>query len=93
MSNGDKSNAINALCLITSGVNRHRRAAVASLEGALRRARLLGIAGSAVAERSSRLGPKVHGEAVLSPYRNKYFDLNVRPLHEKLGEEHQIGLS
>ena len=26
-------------------------------------------------------------------YRDKYFDLNVRHFHEKLGEEHQIGLS
>jgi len=26
-------------------------------------------------------------------YRDRYFDLNVRHFHEKLGEEHQIGLS
>ena len=26
-------------------------------------------------------------------YRDKYFDLNLRHFHEKLGEEHQIGLS
>ena len=32
-------------------------------------------------------------EEVLSLYRDKYFDLNVRHFHEKLGEEHQIGLS
>src|SRR5882724_1328786 len=32
-------------------------------------------------------------EQVLALYREKYFDLNVRHFHEKLGEEHQIGLS
>jgi hypothetical protein len=37
--------------------------------------------------------PKVQAEEVLSLYRDKYFDLNVRHFHEKLGEEHQIGLS
>ena len=26
-------------------------------------------------------------------YRDRYFDLNVRHFHKKLGEEHQIGLS
>lgn len=30
---------------------------------------------------------------ILSLYRDRYFDLNVRHFHEKLGEEHQIGLS
>ena len=42
---------------------------------------------------SSRRVPKEQAEAVLSLYRDKYFDLNVRHFHEKLGEEHQIGLS
>jgi hypothetical protein len=37
--------------------------------------------------------PKAQAEEVLSLYRDKYFDLNVRHFHEKLGEEHQIGLS
>ena len=37
--------------------------------------------------------PKEQAEEVLSLYRDKYFDLNVRHFHEKLGEEHQIGLS
>lgn len=32
-------------------------------------------------------------ERVLELYREKYFDLNVRHFHEKLQEEHQIGLS
>src|ERR1700720_67551 len=32
-------------------------------------------------------------EKVLALYRDQYFDLNVRHFHEKLGEEHQIGLS
>ncbi len=37
--------------------------------------------------------PKTKAEEVLSLYRDKYFDLNVRHFHEKLREEHQIGLS
>ena len=41
----------------------------------------------------SRRVPKAQAEEVLSLYRDKYFDLNVRHFHEKLGEEHQIGLS
>jgi transposase len=32
-------------------------------------------------------------EQVFSLYREKYFDLNVRHFHEKLGAEHQIRLS
>src|SRR6201997_4266995 len=32
-------------------------------------------------------------EKVLALYREKYFDLNVRHFHEKLGEEHAITLS
>ena len=32
-------------------------------------------------------------EQVLSLYRDKYFDLNVRHFHEKLREDYQIGLS
>ena len=32
-------------------------------------------------------------EQVLGLYRDKYFDLNVLHFHEKLTEEHQIGLS
>ena len=35
----------------------------------------------------------VEVEKVLHLYREKYFDLNVRHYHEKLGEEHGIGLS
>ena len=30
-------------------------------------------------------------EQVLGLYREKYFDLNVRHFHEKLGEEHGFG--
>jgi len=32
-------------------------------------------------------------EKVLGLYRDRYFDLNVRHFHEKLGQEHHIGLS
>ncbi len=32
-------------------------------------------------------------ERVLELYREKYFDFNLRHFHEKLGREHQIGLS
>jgi len=32
-------------------------------------------------------------EKVLGVYREKYFDLNVRHFHEKLREEHQVGIS
>jgi transposase len=42
---------------------------------------------------SRRRVPKAQAEEVLSLYRDKYFDLNVRHFHEKLVEEHQIGLS
>src|ERR1019366_773015 len=42
---------------------------------------------------SHRRVPKAKAEEVLSLYRDKYFDLNVRHFHEKLGEDHQIGLS
>jgi transposase len=42
---------------------------------------------------SSRRVPKEQAEEVLSLYRDKYFDLNVWHFHEKLSEEHQIGLS
>jgi transposase len=42
---------------------------------------------------SSRRVPKAQAEEALSLYRDRYFDLNVRHFHEKLGEEHQIGLS
>src|SRR5450631_2704008 len=42
---------------------------------------------------SSRRVPKEQAEEVLSLYRDRYFDLNVRHFHEKLGEDHQIGLS
>jgi transposase len=42
---------------------------------------------------SCRRVPKEQAEEVLSLYRDKYFDLNVRHFHEKLGEEHRIGLS
>src|ERR1039457_4207182 len=42
---------------------------------------------------SHRRVPKAKAEEVLSLYRDRYFDLNVRHFHEKLGEEHQIGLS
>jgi transposase len=42
---------------------------------------------------SKRRVPKAQAEQVLSLYRDKYFDLNVRHFHEKLREDHQIGLS
>src|SRR5580693_4661846 len=42
---------------------------------------------------SGRRVPKAQAEEVLSLYRDKYFDLNVWHFHEKLGEDHQIGLS
>src|SRR5260370_5731441 len=42
---------------------------------------------------SHRRIPKEQAEEVLSLYRDKYFDLNVRHFHEKLREDHQLGLS
>jgi transposase len=42
---------------------------------------------------SPRRIPNKQAEEVLGLYRDKYFDLNVRHFHEKLREEHQIGLS
>ena len=55
--------------------------------------RLPGTTGPATAEAKHRRMPKEQAEEVLSLYRDKYFDLNVRHFHEKLCEEHQIGLS
>ena len=42
---------------------------------------------------SGKRVPLAQVEQVLGLYRDKYFDLNVRHFHEKLCEEHQIGLS
>ena len=42
---------------------------------------------------SSRRVAKKQADEVVGLYRDRYFDLNVRHFHEKLGEEHQIGLS
>jgi transposase len=42
---------------------------------------------------SSRRIPNQQAEEVLGLYRDKYFDLNVRHFHEKLVEDHEIGLS
>jgi transposase len=42
---------------------------------------------------SQRRIPREQAEEVLLLYRDQYFDLNVRHFHEKLREEHQIGLS
>ncbi len=42
---------------------------------------------------SSRRVPLAQVEQVLRLYQEKYFDLNVRHFHEKLNEEHGIGLS
>src|ERR1035438_3850425 len=42
---------------------------------------------------SSNRVPKAQAKQVLNLYREQYFDLNVRHFHEKLSEEHQIGLS
>jgi hypothetical protein len=42
---------------------------------------------------SSNRVPQAQAKQVLDLYREQYFDLNVRHFHEKLSEEHQIGLS
>ena len=42
---------------------------------------------------SGKRVPMAQVELVLGLYRDRYFDLNVRHFHEKLREEHQIGLS
>jgi transposase len=42
---------------------------------------------------SGKRVPLAQVEQVLGLYRDKYFDLNVRHFHEKLADEHQIGLS
>src|ERR1700688_5111223 len=42
---------------------------------------------------SPKLVPMAVLERVLELYREKYFDFNLRHFHEKLGSEHQIGLS
>ena len=52
-----------------------------------------GVAGPSARRPSCRRVPKAKAEQILSLYREKYFDLNVRHFHEKLVEDHQIGLS
>src|SRR6266478_2638479 len=42
---------------------------------------------------SEKRVPLEQVEQVLSLYRDRYFDLNVRHFHEKLGEQHEIDLS
>jgi transposase len=42
---------------------------------------------------SPRRVPFAQVEKVLALYREKYFDLNIRHFHEKLREQHDIGLS
>jgi transposase len=42
---------------------------------------------------SQKRVPMEQAEQVLGLYREKYFDLNVRHFHEKLGEQHGIELS
>jgi transposase len=42
---------------------------------------------------SDRQVPVAKVEEVLRLYRDRYFDLNMRHFHEKLGEEHGIALS
>src|SRR5271167_2832319 len=42
---------------------------------------------------SEKRVPLATVEQVLALYRDRYFDFNVRHFHEKLGEEHGIGLS
>jgi transposase len=42
---------------------------------------------------SSKRVAKAQAEQVLALYKEQYFDLNVRHFHEKLSEEHGIGLS
>ena len=44
-------------------------------------------------QRSYHRVPMATAERVLALYRDTYFDLNVRHFHEKLREEHEIGLS
>jgi hypothetical protein len=56
-----------------------------------RGARLLGITGPAAGVPSKRRVPKAEAEQVLSLYRDKYFDLNVRHFHEKLRENIRSG--
>jgi hypothetical protein len=44
-------------------------------------------------KQSSHRVPMETAEEVLRLYREVYFDLNIRHFHEKLRDEHQIGLS
>jgi hypothetical protein len=57
------------------------------------RSKVRRVAGAAAGMPSKRRVAKAQAEQVLSLYRDKYLDLNVRHFHEKLREEHQIGLS
>ena len=44
-------------------------------------------------KRSVHRIPMETAERVLEVYQERYFDLSVRHFHEKLGEEHGIGIS
>src|SRR3972149_2075446 len=52
-----------------------------------------GLSGRRRGRPSPRRVPLVTVEKVLALYREKYFDCNVRHFHEKLRQEHGIGLS
>ena len=75
------------------GDHRAERPAGVALAGALRRVRLprtgRPVAGEAVAEATT----DGCGGAGAGLYREKYFDLNVRHFHEKLGSKHEVKLT
>ena len=48
---------------------------------------------SVAASRPPNACPSPRWEKVLALYGEKYFDLNVRHFHEKLGEQHAMELS
>ena len=60
---------------------------------AYERAGFEGLHDKRVGRESPRRMPVATVEEVLSLYREKYFDFNIRHYHEKLREEHSIELS
>jgi len=70
-----------------------QRPADAALARALGRVRGPGLVGPAGGKPSPKRVPVAVGEKVLGRYREKYFDLHVRHLHEKLPAEHPVEIS
>ena len=75
------------------GDHRDQRPTDAALAGAYEAHDYDGLIDRRRGRPSQKRVPLAQAEQVLGLYREKYFDLNVRHFHEKLGGEHGIHLS